>query len=697
VSSPRIIALLALLISAATISIYAPLRHHEFLDYDDPQYVTENPNLRLGVTWAGVANDFEPHFGNWIPLTFFSLRVDHALYGLEPAGYFLTNILLHTLAALLLFAALLRMTGATGPSAFVAAVFALHPLHVESVAWVTERKDTLSGFFATATLYLYARYAEGPRGFVRFLPVTIALILGQLSKSMLVTLPFVLLLLDIWPLRRIGVAPFEAKQLRRAVAEKLPLFAVIAVTSLVTYSIQSDAGAVYPVSHLPLEARLMNAVTSYGVYFRQALWPSDLAAFYPHPLMLASAGRAAAASLLLVAVTFTALRTLRTRPYFAVGWFVYLGMLVPVIGIVQVGMQAHADRYMYLPLVGLTIALAFGANDLAPKNSRVRSALGVAAVLAILALAIATTRQIPHWKDSLALHTRIVEVSPDSYRSINHLGKTLLRLGRHEEAKQRFTSAMRLAPTWAPPRIGLGILYFQQGDFEKATRFNELALALDPSSAIAHANFAASLLETKRISEARAHFQRAIELKSDVIPLVIIDAMPHFGLGEIELLGGSAARATRHFEDGLRIAPDSAAALGKLGALYVSAGRFEESRPLLQRAKSLNLQTAALYAALARLAVHSGNFSEARDHFRIALNMDPDQHEVAGRLTRLLATCEDLSIRDPAEAVRVGERARQRAEGENAFILDALAVAYAAAGRSEDAAATALEAARLAN
>ncbi len=704
--SPRIIVLLALLISAATIWVYAPLRHHEFLDYDDPQYVTENPNFRLGLTWAGVANDFEPHFGNWIPLTFFSLRVDHALYGLEPAGYFLTNVVLHTLSALLLFAALLLMTGdktrsstggmtgAIGASAFVAAVFALHPLHVESVAWVTERKDTLSGFFAMATLYLYARYAAGPTTFSRFLPVMIAVTLGQLSKSMLVTLPFVLLLLDVWPLRRIDLASFESQKLRRELLvlfkEKLPLFVVIAVTSLVTYSVQSDSGAVYPVSHLPVGARLMNAVTSYGVYIRQALWPSQLAAFYPHPLILASAGSAAAAGALVVAVTLAALRTLQTRPYFAVGWFIYLGMLVPVIGVVQVGMQAHADRYMYLPLVGLTIALAYGAVDLVGKNPRARRALGVAAALAILALATTTTRQIPHWKDSLAVHTRIVEVSPHSYRSVNHLGKSLSRIGRHEEAKQHFIAAMQLAPTWAPPRVGLGIVFYQQGDIEKAIRYSELAVNLDPSFAVAHANLGASLLEAKRISEARVHLQRAIDLEDDGVQLLIVDAMPHFGLGEIELLQegdpGSAARATQHFEDGLRIAPESAAALAKLGALYIAVGRFDESRPLLERAESLGLTTPALYTSLAQLAVQSGEFSQARDYFHISLNIEPDHHEASVHLMRLLATCEDSSIRNPAEAVRVGERALKRANGTNALILDALAVAYAADGRQEDAA-----------
>ena len=679
--APRIAAVLALLISAATLLVYAPLRHHEFIDYDDPQYVTENPNFRLGLSWAGVANDFEPHFGNWIPLTFFSLRVDHALYGLEPAGYFLTNVVLHTLSSLLLFAALLRMTGAVGRSAFVAAVFALHPLHVESVAWVTERKDTLSGFFAMATLYAYARYAEGPLSFARFLPVTIGVALGLLSKSMLVTLPFALLLLDVWPLGRIRIAPLEVAGLRRAVIEKFPLVALIALFSVVTFFVQHDSGAVYPVSHLPMGARLMNAITSYGVYMRQAVWPSGLAAFYPHPLILASPSRAAATGALLAGVTFAVLRTLRTRPYLAVGWFAFLGMLVPVIGVVQVGMQAHADRYMYLPLVGLSIALAWGAFDLVGRTPRARAALATLAVVAILALVTVTARQIPYWKDSLALHTRIVEVNPRSYHSLNHLGKTLVRLGRYEEAKERFVVAMRLAPTWAAPRIGLGSVFYHQGNLEKAIEYNELAVGLDASSAEAHANLGASYFELGRAAEARVHFQRAIELEHDAIQPLPAEAMPHFGLGEIELADGEETRATKHFEDGLRIDPDSAAALGKLGALYVAAGRFDESGPLLGRARELGLRTAALHTAFGRFAAHGGDYAGARDHYRIALNMDPGDREAARRLTWLLATCEDATVRDPAEAVRVAKRANKLAGGSDRELLDALAAAHAADGR----------------
>jgi len=390
----------------AVAAVFGQTLGFDFVDLDDPEYVYENVELQRGLTADGVLWAFTTtQSGNWHPLTWLSLTADYALYGLNPRGYHLTNVLLHAASAVLLFLVLRRMTGDLWPSAFTAAVFAVHPLHVESVAWVAERKDVLSGLFFMATLAAYAGYAGRPFSFLRYASVIILFALGLMAKPMLVTLPFVLLLLDYWPLRRIAW---------RSVLEKLPLLALSAASCVVTYLVQ---GVSLQPLQVPFDLRVQNALVSYAAYMRQSFCPCNLAAFYAYPLGGVPTWKVVGAWLLLVGVTGWAAARRRQCPWAPVGWFWFLGMLVPVIGLVQVGQQAMADRYAYLPQIGLTIVVAWGAKRAAALHPRCAPALAVAGVSAVLALGASAWRQTTHWRDQDALRGRIARCTADDART----------------------------------------------------------------------------------------------------------------------------------------------------------------------------------------------------------------------------------------------------------------------------------------
>jgi len=617
-SLPRVrIPLLALALVALTAAVYAPVRGHDFVDLDDPALVTRNPNLPGGLTAAKVARAFaEPYHANWTPLATLSLQLDYALHGLEPAGYHVANAALHAAAALLLFLALARMTGSPGPSAFVAAVFALHPLHVESVAWVSERRDVLSGFFFGLTLLAYARHAERPSA-LRLAAATAAGVLGLLSKPMLVTLPAVLLLLDYWPLGRLSSPEraLDGKQVRRALAEKLPLVAAVLALAWITFAVQGEGGAR---RELPLDLRVANALCSYALYLRDALWPAHLAVFYPLPLGDVPRGAALASLLLLAGVTAAALRGARTRPYLAVGWLWFVGMLVPVIGLVPVGMQSRADRYTYLPLVGLALMAAFGAADLAGTSRRRRAVAAAAGVAATAAMALASAAQVRTWRDTESLFRHATAAVDDNWFAHHRLGAELRRRGRLDEALEEYTAALRIEP-------GFGAAQLEY----------------------------ASMLEE----------------------------------------GGDTAAAVEHYQRGLAVDPDHGVAQRQLGLLLLAEGRVEEARPHLARALALGEATGPVHLGLAAAAAAAGRPEEAVAHNREALRLAPDLLSAANNLAWILATHPSPEIRDPEEAVRIAEDASRRAGGTHPGLLDTLAASYAAAGRYDEAVATATRAA----
>ena len=438
--STRLRVPLGLAIVALTLAIYHPVRHHEFVDLDDYAGILFNPDLRAASPLEAVVAAFsKPLISIWTPLTVLSWQLDHALYGDAPAGYLLTNVALHAAAALLLFHALSRMSGAIVTSAFVAAVFAVHPLHVESVAWASERKDNLSAVFFMLTLCAYAGYVERPSSRARFASVHVCLALGLLAKPMLVSLPFVLLLLDFWPLRRFDL---------RALREKSGMFALVAFDAFVTYSVQGAHGAFSYGSGLPLPLRVANAVDATCRYLGQTFWPTRLAVFYPYDFTSLGRRRVALELALLGALTLAAFLLRRRQPWLLTGWLWYLGTLVPVLGLVQVGMQSRADRYTYLPMIGLAIAVAFGARHFA-RTRAARAALAAGTAVALGALAWLAAAQVPVWRDSFALYERAIAVSPQAWYPQQRLGMVYAMQGDFGGALPRFRRSVELDPSSA--------------------------------------------------------------------------------------------------------------------------------------------------------------------------------------------------------------------------------------------------------
>jgi tetratricopeptide (TPR) repeat protein len=520
-------ALVAAGLAALTLAVFWSTRQNAWLNYDDDIYITSNPSLTLGWSAEGLRWAFTTfHGANWFPLTWLSWMLDYELHGLDPSAFHTTSLLLHACSAALLFLALERMSGSLGRSAFVAAVFALHPLHVESVAWAAARKDTLSGLFFMLALLFYAPGGRADRSCGRIALVFAALAFGLLAKQTLVTLPFVLLLLDDWPLGRLRRADaperWQPAALRRAVLEKLPLFALVAGMSGVALIAQRSAGAVADLTQLSLPARLANAPVAYATYLGKTFWPSGLAVFYPHALQSLPGWRIAAALALLVLLTALALRAARRHPAFCVGWFWFLGTLVPMIGLVQVGSQAMADRYMYLPLIGLALAVSWGVPDLAarwiPDARRRRAALAVAACACIAALGATSSHQLRHWRDSEALMRHALAVTQGNHIAHAHLGIALLERGEVAEAVAHWRDSARLAPRFLEVTNNLAWLLAttpdpRQRDPAGAVELAERAVRLAPDAAVVD-TLAAAYASAGRFADAVQAAQRAHSLAS---------------------------------------------------------------------------------------------------------------------------------------------------------------------------------------
>ncbi len=500
---------------ALTFVTYSVVLHHEFVNYDDLSLIVNNPRLTRPVSFFNLLSHFDAtdaDNGTWLPLYWISMHLGFALHGPNPASFLLTNVLIHAASAVCLFAALRRLTGALWRSAFVAAVFALHPLHVESVAWVTERKDVLAGLFWMLGLYVYAHYTKAPSSKTRYLGVLLCLTLGLMSKSTLVTFPAVLLLLDIWPLDRLRAAK------RRVLLEKIPMFALVAIAGSVTLLSQRAGGYLVLGAKIGFGSRLANAIESYWRYLLDAIWPVKLAALYPHPYLLAPvSGRAAMTAaglgIGLVALTGVILMVSRRRPYLGVGWLWYLGTLVPMIGLVQFGAQARADRYMYLPLVGLSIMLAWGIGDLVPANRRKLSAALAGA--ALIALTIVTRVQIGHWENSIALFERAVAVTERNFYAHERLAYELLEAERFEEARGHYLAAIAIAPWYGPFYYSLALTYERAGDDDAAIAAHQKALRVKPNMVPSHGSLGLLLLRAGQPARARRHLLIATRAMPD--------------------------------------------------------------------------------------------------------------------------------------------------------------------------------------
>jgi len=559
--------LVCLLLVISTLLVYRQVQEFDFVNYDDNLYVLENPQAHGGLSRASIAWSFKTtHAVNWHPLTWLSHLMDVQLYGLNAGPHHRTNLIFHVVNTLLLFLVFQKMTGALWRSAFVAALFALHPLHVESVAWVAERKDVLSTFFGLLTILTYIRYTRYP-GRLRYGVMLLCFILGLMAKPMLVTLPFVLLLLDYWPLGRLnpefaepaGPSIFSKHALAPLFKEKIPLFFLSAVSCLVTFWVQYRQGGVGPLFMYSFGLRITNALVAYVRYMLKTAWPHNLAVFYPYPEAWPW-WKPAGALLLLAAISFQTLRKLKSAPYLIVGWLWFLGTLLPVIGLVQVGSQAMADRYTYVPLIGLFVAIAWGLNDLFDGRRYKRWGLGSLGVAVLAALALSTWGQIAHWRNSVSLFSHAAAVTPLNPIVNNNLGTALEAEGRPEEAIKYYLETVTKYPHYADTYVNLGNALVSVGKTEEAVRQYRKAAKLDPGNAKAHYNLGLVYQRRGEFEKALAHYRRALQLKPDY-------AEAHNNLGGALAMQGRAQEAIRHFQEAVRLRPDYAGARRNLDKL----------------------------------------------------------------------------------------------------------------------------------
>jgi tetratricopeptide (TPR) repeat protein len=656
---------------------------HDFVGYDDQLYVVQNPSVTNGLTLDGIQWAFtHVHVSNWHPLTTISHMLDCQVYGLQPWGHHLTNILLHAAAAVLLFLALRELTSNLWPSVFVAAVFAVHPLRVESVAWVSERKDVLSGVFFMLTLWAYARYARG-KGSFWYIALVVLFALGLMCKPTLVTLPFVLLLLDYWPLGRTqrslsrasGNMASQERQRRdtwpRLVVEKLPLFALSTACCVATLLAQKQSLdlSLKP----PLEERVGNALISYAVYVGQMIWPARLAVLYPYSEGNLKVPQVVLALLLLLIISIAFLLWRRKYPFLLTGWLWYLGMLVPMIGIIQVGLQVRADRYTYLPQIGLYILVAWGAMELSHQWRRSREVLAVAALLILTALTTRSYLQTSYWRDTETLWKHTIATTSNNYIAHSNLAQALLQSGRFaeaiaesekalkvkpdfpaaynnlglalvqnqqyanggppqngavDEAIAHYQRALQINPHYKPARTNLGNALLQKGQVDEAIAQFQKILEMDPHIAEAELCLGNAFFQKREVNEAIAHFQNALEIDPDY-------AEARFNLGNVFLAEGKYSESIAAYEAAVRIRPDFFEAHHNLGCVLATIGKNDKALEQFNEALRINGNSAMAHFTLGSLLASMGHREEAIVHLEEALRLKPGDKGAKQQLREL--------------------------------------------------------------
>jgi len=595
---------------------FAPMLGHDFVNYDDPVYVTENAFIRGGLSREGISWALTAFYdGNWFPLTWFSHMLDITLFGFQAGGHHLTSLLLHAVNTLLLFIVFRHMTGRPAASAMVAALFAIHPLHVEPVAWIAQRRELLATSFGLLAIGAYSRHRQNPK-IGLYLAVVIFFFLSLASKPTWVTLPALLILLDIWPLRRLVLGQEGAiGKLRELVAEKAPLFVLSLLSALLILFTQYRDGAVRSIEDFSVLERAGNAVFAYGQYLTKTLWPVRLAVYYPHPGSSLSAWQIGASAFFLLLVTGVVIRRFSRQPYLAVGWFWYLISLLPVIGLVQIGGAAMAGRYTYLPLTGIFFAAIWGAWDVLRSFRAAPALLSAGGLLLVIVLAVAARGQVAYWKDSITLFERSLAVTGPNPVALINLGDAYEKVGRPGKAIELYRQVLQLSPEHPLAMFNLGEALWKSGNPAEAEKFYRKTLSVNPGHTGAANNLGAMLARQKRYQEALSHYQALLAAGGGT-------ANVHGNMGNLLALMGRRSEAVRHFQRAISLAPEDALAHCNYGIVLEEAGRIEEAITHYSEAIRLDPNMTVPYCRVASLLAKRGHSKRARAFVEMARQRD---------------------------------------------------------------------------
>ena len=639
--------IICVLLGVLILAVYWKVQYHEFVNYDDGRYITENKHIRdfskENFIWAFTSS----YAANWHPITWLSHMLDIRLYGLNPKGHHLTSLALHIANSLLLFLVFARMTGSIWRSCFVASLFAFHPINIESVAWAAERKNVLSTFFWLLTMWAYVHYIQ-KRNLARYSTVVLFFALGLMSKAMLVTLPFVLLLLDYWPLKRFEIAHLQRiflgdtqnqienkKKLLNFIFEKIPLLFLVVGSCIVTLSAQKLAGAIVSIETVQTTTRISNALVSYLVYLEKMMWPKDFSVFYPYPFGESYMWKGLVSGFVLTGITIIILRLIKKAPYLSVGWLWYLGTLIPTIGLVQVGQQAMADRYAYVPLIGIFIIIAWGLPDLLQNYPFRKKLLSVLSGIFFSVLITLTSVQLQYWENSVKLFEHAIEVTDKKYPSFvgiyNNLGVVLNQKMKFEEAMVHLKNAVKLQPTYPEAHNNLGNALSGLNRFQEANISYKEAIRLKPDYPEAHNNLANSLSNKREDLEgAIFHYKQAIQLKPEFYEA-------HFNLGVTLNKWNDSDQAIGHLQEAIRLEPNLPESHLALGNILSQKKKFKPAIDHLETSIKMDPNNAIAHNSLGSALGEQGNFKQAIAHFNTAIKINPHYVEAHQNLGTALS------------------------------------------------------------
>ena len=620
----RSLIIVCLFLAIFTAVAFLPVLNSDFTNFDDPQYVTSNPYVMLGLSFDGIRWAFTSmHASNWHPLTWISLMLDRQLLGPNPQTFHLVNLLLHIANTILLFIVFYRFTANFWPSAFAAALFAFHPLHVESVAWIVERKDVLSTLFWLLTMLAYIRFVEVPMP-KRYFAILVFFALGLMSKPMLVTLPFCLLLLDYWPLGRIGIKTF-----RGLLLEKIPLFAMAAVSCAITFVAQKSSGAVSTLQVFSLNARITNALVSCVEYIGKMFWPFNLAVFYPHPQNNLPIRQVISSIIILLAISMFVIAMARIRKYLLVGWLWFLSTLVPVIGLVQVGAQAMADRYTYIPLIGLFIMIAWSLRDITAQWKYRKIILAVASILLFISLISFTYKQASYWRDSITLFQHAVDVTKNNDTAYSNLGVALAEKGQLDAAMTNFQAALKIRPKDTEANFNIAETLAKQGKREEAAVYYDKVLSLLPGDPQTYISLAAAKIQQGRFEDAVKLCREGLNYHPEKVQL-------HSNLGLALMQEGKIDEAISELETAVKLGSD-AMAYNNLALAISSKGEYDTAVEYYRKAIRLEPQNPEGYYNLANLYMTIKNSDKAITKYKQAVRLNPNYAKAYGNLAIVLA------------------------------------------------------------